>query len=174
MSHTTFEIVLSFFMVLIVSGATAYYASRKGKNPVLWFLLGFLFGIFPMIILYFLTFRNKSEEKKEQEKNEQGKKPIMPDSSVSGTSDISSTSSQYASPNPLSEADVAKQKEENIFWFYLDKDHKQMGPVNGVFLQKLWDQKELVLSDYVWSKGMENWEKIENLPELKGKLIGLK
>jgi hypothetical protein len=36
-----------------------------------------------------------------------------------------------------------------------------------VALRELWNRGKLELNNYVWSDGMEKWEKVDNLPDLK-------
>ncbi|HSX25648.1 MAG TPA: DUF4339 domain-containing protein [Chlamydiales bacterium] len=38
---------------IIIGALSAYLAYRRGKNPYLWFGLGFLFGIFGLLFLFF-------------------------------------------------------------------------------------------------------------------------
>ena len=54
--------------VLLFSSAmglfTSHLAKKKGKRPQVWFFLGFLFGIFGIILLYIVPTFSKREEKK--------------------------------------------------------------------------------------------------------------
>ncbi len=67
---------------------------------------------------------------------------------------------------PIQE-DLKRQAEEEKLWFYLDKDHHQVGPVSIIALRELWNTGRLELTSYVWSEGMDQWEKVDKLPELK-------
>ncbi len=45
-----------------------------------------------------------------------------------------------------------------------------MGPVSIIALRELWHRGQLELNSYVWSEGMEQWQKVDHLPELKNAL----
>ncbi len=50
------------FLVWIVFGAVAaFMAKRNGKNPLLWFFLGALFGVFGLFFLFFSS-KKKAKE----------------------------------------------------------------------------------------------------------------
>ncbi len=40
------------FIVLVIASFSAYYANQKGRNPVIWFVIG-LFLFFAPLIFYF-------------------------------------------------------------------------------------------------------------------------
>jgi hypothetical protein len=150
--HTDFNMLLSFILLLVIASGTAYYASRKGRNPLLWFIIGVLLGaIAPLILLFFPTIKN------EQKNNG------MPTMTVSQP-DPNFTP---VSPTPPTPADLKRQDEEGRLWYYLDQDHQQVGPVSIIALRELWNRGLLELNSYVWTDGMEKWEKVDHLPELK-------
>lgn len=140
------------FLLLLIALFTAYYAHLKGKNPMIWFLLGILLGIFaPMILLIFYS---------DSKKDESDQTPTM---SVSNPD----PSLQQLSTRPSSELDAKSLEAETKLWYYLDQDHQQMGPVSVVALRELWNRGQLELTNYVWSEGMEQWQKVDQLQNLK-------
>jgi hypothetical protein len=155
MPHTDTNMLFSFILLLVIAALTAYYASRKGRNPLVWFIIGILLGIFaPLLLLFF------PEVKKEREDNE------MPTMTISPP-DASLHQISQTSPTP---AEFERQEEEDKLWYYLDQNHQQMGPVSVVALRELWNRGKLELNNYVWTDGMEQWEKVDNLPDLKSVL----
>jgi hypothetical protein len=133
---------------LIIAVSTSYYARHKGRDPVGWFILGALLGIFaPLILLFLPTI-----------KSEETGLPTLTDS----TSD-----SFHSSQQPLPIEKEAVIQEEDKLWYYLDQDHQQIGPVSVFALRELWNRGKLNLNQYVWCEGMEKWEKVDNLPVLK-------
>ena len=42
------------YIYFIIGTISAYFANKEGKNPYFWFFLGFTFGVFPLIMLFFL------------------------------------------------------------------------------------------------------------------------
>lgn len=152
MFHTNADVILSLIFLILIAGLTAYYAGRKGRNPVLWFIIGILLGIFAPLILMLLPVVKDQNANKEL--------PTMtilnPDSSLH----------QMPQP-PLTESELKRQAEEDKLWYYLDKNHQQVGPVSFIALRELWNRGQLELNHYVWTEGMKQWEKVDTLPELK-------
>lgn len=153
MPHTNSDLILSFILLLIIATFTAYYARRKGRNPLIWFVVGVLLGIFaPLILLFFPSVKRGSES---VDNGTPSMKVSQPDSS-------------HRPPQaPSEEPELKRREEEEKLWYYLDQNHQQIGPVSIVALRELWNRGKLELNSYVWSEGMEQWERVENLPELK-------
>lgn len=154
-SHTDPNMLLSFILLLLIASFTAYYANRKGRSPVAWFVIGILLGIFaPLILLFFPAVKNEQRDKE------------LPTMTVSNPDP-----SLEQVPKPvLTEAELKHQEEADKLWYYLDQNHEQIGPVSIIALRELWKRGKLEINNYVWSDGMEEWKKIDNLPELKDSL----
>ena len=150
MAHPDPNMLLSFILLLIIASFTSYYARRKGRNPLLWFVAGLLLGILAPLILLFLS------KVKQQGDGLPTMSVSQPDPALVQTPSVS-----------VSPEDALRQHEENKLWYYLDQDHQQIGPVSMIALRELWNRGKLDLNQYVWSEGMEKWEKVDNLPELK-------
>lgn len=153
-SHLDVNWRLFFFISSLIGGYTAFYANTKGKNPFLWFFIGFFLGIFAPLILW-LFYPNAKEKGGGENKGGDG----MPTMTVNN-------------PDPLLERQDAsivssKYEEEDKLWYYLDQNHEQMGPVSVIALRELWNRGQLILNSYVWSKGMDQWQKIESLQSLR-------
>jgi hypothetical protein len=154
-SHTDPNMLLSFILLLIIASFTAYYANRKGRNPLLWFIIGILLGIFaPLILLFFPSVKS--------ERGENG----LPTMTVSNPD----PSLEPLSIKPPTEEEIKRKEEENKLWYYLDQNHQQIGPVSTLALRELWNRGQLELNSYVWAVGMEKWEKVDNLSDLKAVL----
>lgn len=149
LANTNSELFLSFIFLLFLAGLTSYYAKRKGRNPTTWFVLGLFFGFFALLVLFFLAPVVKKE-------GEDDGYPTMsisnPDPSLLSSPDLSPT---FTTPD------------EDKLWYYLDMNHEQMGPVSVIALRELWNRGQLELNSYVWSNGMEKWEKVDSLADLK-------
>ena len=61
MRHSDPNILLSFILLLVIASFTAYYANRKRRNPLIWFILSLLLGFIAPIILLFLP-KGKRED----------------------------------------------------------------------------------------------------------------
>lgn len=152
--------VLIIFFLLIIASFVAYQAHLRGKNPWLWFTIGFFFGLLsPVFLLYF------SAPSNEESPNQEGRSPdglpsmkvLMPDES------LQSTNKDECMSETVSTQDEA-------LWYYVDGQKQQRGPVSVIALRDLWNRGELELSSYVWTKGMEQWQKVGDLPTLKKQL----
>ena len=64
---TTATIIIYFILGTI----SAYFAHKYNKNPYLWFFIGVFFGVFGLLILFFLNHQKKKQ--KFQKKNLQAK-----------------------------------------------------------------------------------------------------
>lgn len=147
----TIQMIMSFIILVIVASLTAYYAERKGRSFAIWFLLGALLGIFAPLILFFLPSLQETEES--------GGQPTM----------------AVSQPDPSlqhlpSSAPQRDWQLEDKLWYYLDHQHQQMGPVSVIALRDLWNRGLLELNSYVWTEGMSQWRKVDELPELKATL----
>lgn len=159
--YTTSDILYLLIMCLAIAGFVAYQAHLRGKNPKLWFLLGLVFGLLaPIFLLYFTsTPTSPTVSFNKDERSEEGlssKKAMMPDSLFQENLAIF----------PHSE-EIAKQIEEDKLWYYLDQHRQQIGPVSFIALHELWNRGQLELTSLVWTKGMQQWQKIDDLPDLK-------
>ncbi len=146
------NIVMIIIFALIIACCTAYYANRKGRNPIIWFILGILLGIIAPLILLFLPTVNG------------GRNVEKPTMSVSNPDPLLRQQPPLPPPSP---AELKHQEEEEKLWYYLDQQHQQMGPVSIVALRELWNTGRLNLNSYVWTNGMSQWEKVDQLSELK-------
>lgn len=148
-SHTDQDVLLSFILLLVIASFTAYYANRKGRNPILWFIIGVLLGIFAPLILLFLS----------------TVKPVDSDIPTMSVANPDPSLDQLDQTPP--QVNLQQSEEENKLWYYLDQNHQQMGPVSVIALRELWNRGQLEITSYVWSDGMDQWQKVDNLPELK-------
>lgn len=56
------RLFLTFFILLTVSYITSHFAEKRGRNRVIWFILGLCFGLFALLALFLLP-SLKGEEK---------------------------------------------------------------------------------------------------------------
>jgi len=155
MEPPSFDNISMFYVILFLAmaGLTAYYAHFKGRNPLAWFALTLLFGFFAPLILLFIPRLGPDGAPLKQD-NEPMMNVSNPDPSLAN---------QIPPPSPL----LTRSKDEDKLWYYLDQDHQQIGPVSVVALRELWNTGRLELSSYVWSEGMLDWKKVDELPDLK-------
>lgn len=153
----------TFFLLYICLGMlTAYLANKKNRNLIGWFLAGMFFGIFAIIFLLIL--------------------PPLPSSTQDNRSMDQQDSEEFLLQNTLEDSEIISIPDtmnqiaiDTEKWFYLNKDYTNVGPISIVQLtaflkeckhspEKGIDPQEL----WVWKKGMPNWKKVKNIPELSG------
>ena len=142
------QLILGFVILLAISCFTANYAAKKGRNPFVWFITTLFLGLIAPLIVYFLP----------------------PLNGESGEDPKSLVSNPLIAPSAVPEKIPAPDESNsmaNRLWYYLDENHRQYGPVSLIALKEKWDTAGLNLNSYVWSEGMEKWEKVNDLPRLK-------
>jgi hypothetical protein len=131
------EIIIVVVSWIVFGGITSYFASQRGRDPFGWFLIGLLLGVLGLLVLFLLP-PIKAEEEQEAE-GEKAEGEIVPAPPV-----------HYAHD-----------------WFYLDSGRQRLGPCSFLTLRRDWHLQKLCQDTYVWTEGMENWQRIKELPELK-------
>jgi len=127
----------SFLSSLLFGAIAGYVAKTKGKNPYLWFFLGVLLGIFSLLFLFLSDkiFKKSPFQKK------------------------TDTTTIDVTPDTTSGFDPEFQK---TFWYYLDQQNKQNGPMSFEALTKAWKSGEVSQKTYVWNETLENWKPFED------------
>lgn len=137
------QFLLALVICSIIGWASSYYAEKRGRSPFLWFMVGMIFGIFGLLLLFLLP---KASEEKSTPQNTQSKL------------------AEIDLPVPeISQLPEYAKKE----WFFVDKTHQQQGPVGFHILKSKWTEKTIDAFTYVWTEGMENWKMISELPQFQ-------
>ena len=123
---------------VLIGTLTGYLAKERGRDPIKWFLIGMLCGIFALIALYLFPVVEDKEQKNEREAK------VLPP----------------ASSQPVEDELSAKP------WFYLDQKHVRYGPEPLDTLKLRFKDGDINKRTYVWSEGMEGWKRIEDLPDI--------
>lgn len=143
MDFLIFSIIL-----LLIGSITAHFAAKRGRSPINWFLIGALLGIMGLLLLFLLP-------------------NLATGKSLEKSSAAQTTANQpmsFDQPNTVSEY---KRKK----WFYLDNTHAQQGPVDFEKLMPAWKNKEISGQTFVWSEGMADWKKIEELQQFQSAIL---
>ena len=134
-----FYLLMTSFIVLGV--LTGYCAQRRGRDPVIWFFIGVLFGIFGLIALFLMP-------------------ATAPENAVIPVKDAPL---EFPKEEPKIE-NLGKE------WFILDQEHKQQGPMSFQFLKAKWGESSINPTTFVWSDGMTEWKRIRDLPDFMEKI----
>lgn len=130
----------SALMWLVFGALSAYFAKARGKNPYLWFFLGMLFGIFGLLFLIFSP-KNKTAPAARQA---QGARQ--------------NTSAEETPTIDIIPPYDPKYNEK--FWYYLDGQNMQFGPMSFDALFRLYQQGSVSKQTYVWNESFEEWQNL--------------
>lgn len=132
------EIVLS--CSALMGAVTAFVAhTYRGRRLVPWFLLGFCFGCFALLTLFLLPKRGLQVH------------PVL----AGESSSLSTIPALIHDTTPMTQE----------LWYFLTDSHEQTGPVSFQGLKKHFSEGHLRHSSYVWNERLEEWKKLEELPE---------
>lgn len=123
-------LISSTLMGILFGGISAYVAKMRGKDPVVWFFVGMIFGIFGLLFLL-VSSRSKT-----------GVKPKAKRKREPTTIDI--TPKIHPSYNEK-------------FWYYLDPQNQQYGPMSFNGLLNAWKEGKVSQKTYVWNETLETW-----------------
>lgn len=130
------------FIALANGCLSAFFARRRGRNPVAWFLIGAFIGLIGLIILFFLP--------------QLEKKPAVSFSALAPQK-----------PAPLEIALEAPAISAIADWYFIDSDKKTIGPISQDLLEDKWKSGAINANTYVWNDQMSDWKKIQDMPSLK-------
>jgi hypothetical protein len=138
--------VLSIIFWLLIGAATAYFAQQRGRDPLIWLVIGIFLGLLGLLLLFLLP-SVKGDQPKDADAQAFRKEP----------------------QEPVIQTAPAIQDHSYLVrdWFYLDAEPKQQGPVTFDFLKKIWREGQIGIGTFVWCDGMEKWKKIDELDSLK-------
>ncbi len=144
----SYEILLGSFLISVVFAfLAAMMAKRRGRSPILWALLGFIFPVLANLALLFMG-KSYLEEL-----------PAPKEEAVE--SHVESLDEEKVTIH-------APQLEP--IWYYLNKKHERFGPMQLSQLQSEWQKGKLDGSNYVWNETMTEWKKASEVEGLEEKL----
>ncbi|MBI3236671.1 MAG: DUF4339 domain-containing protein [Chlamydiales bacterium] len=53
--------------------------------------------------------------------------------------------------------------QNSTIWYYLDKEHNQLGPMSFEGISKAWEEGKIDRISYVWNERMENWKRLHEV-----------
>lgn len=121
---------------LILGGLSSYLAKRRGKDPILWFVLGALFGILGLCFLYF---SNKRPAKAK-----------------------ATAGAPLSDGNTIDIAPPYDPSYNQRFWYYLDKDNTRHGPMSFDALYRYYREMTIGCSTLVWNESLDGWQPIKD------------
>lgn len=118
---------------LVIAFGCGHYAKQRGRDPKIWLVAGFFFGILALIVLFFLP------PKKVIPKPQQPVQPPAP---------------------PLT---ILHPDHTGKLWYFLDTEQKQYGPMSFDALNRAWNEGKVQEKTYVWNEAMENWQQCKDI-----------
>lgn len=115
---------------------TSYFAQKKGRNQRTWFIIGLCLGVIGVVLVLLMPQVQKRRTLKTP------KKVVL--------------TPMITPKNPALDK----------VWFYLDTERKQQGPFYFADFLKSWKKGEIKEDSFVWSEGMSEWKKIQELGDL--------
>ncbi len=141
---------LLLFLFTVLSGwVTSIFAQKRGRDPFVWFMIGMVFGVMGMMMLFIFPSLTKKGETTPDDPEE----PL------------------YQQTFPLGHEDLT-QKFYLWDWYYLNDERNTTGPVGFAEIKKLWNEKAIRDSTYVWHEEMTDWQRITEIPGLEEVLTG--
>ena len=145
------ETLIGLLIILLMGTLTAYIAWKRGRNPTFWFITGILFGWLGFLVVYFLPVQEEVLKQREEElsKIQKGEEPLS-----------------FETVELVIEPVKNEAHFQQSSWFYLNKEHKTLGPVLGSIIKELWNRQEIAPTTFVWKEGMQEWKRIKELSDL--------
>lgn len=173
----------------------AIVADSRGRNPLLWFFLGFVINCFGLLLLLILPDLKIMERRESeiQSENRRLREQIRRDRAVSD-SRYSETMQRLDTHDQILQVDTsmppalpadfgldqvggAQELSPESYayieaaWWYADpREGLQIGPVAFSRLQELWQQDEVEGHTLVWCETLEDWDQIDDVFELRERL----
>lgn len=135
------QTIISFVIFLVFGAICSYFAKQKGRDPVAWYVLGMLFCLLALIVLFLLPPLKTSSQNDIEVDEDQKLSGEKPDDQITHPSYL------------ISE------------WFYIGIQKRTEGPVAFDFLKKMWAEERISENSFVWTEGMKQWKRVK---ELKG------
>lgn len=146
-----FATELTMILWILMGIATSYIANQRGRDPYIWFALGMFFGVLALLTLVLLP-QVKAEELEKDERN----KEI-----------VERREKQMEEQERIENApDLEPQSIETKEWFYLDKERQQHGPLSFYVINELWEGGTVNSQTYVWTEGMPEWKRVQEISDL--------
>jgi predicted PurR-regulated permease PerM len=150
------EFYLSVLLGILFGFICSYLAKNRGRNPRTWFILGLLFGLIGLIILLVLPSNKTLNNHVQSDTNRFQREKLT-----------QTTIQENTQPYPdINSPPSTEEMYQMNTWYYLDKAHNQVGPVNFNILIQEFQKEEITLDSYVWFEGMANWQKIHQVQGL--------
>jgi predicted PurR-regulated permease PerM len=73
------------------------------------------------------------------------------------------TAAQQASSAPVKLLRALIPAQMSKFWYYLDEEKKQFGPMSFEALSRAWEEGEVQAHTLLWNEDLENWKRLDEV-----------
>ncbi len=144
------DLYLISFIALFVGAICCFVSKKRGRRPLLWFFLGFSFGILMILLLYILPNKNRLTQKPAFVESRSNPISYAPESMVETTT------------IHLPQIEVGAHP-----WYYLDVEDQQLGPVDFSVLKQEWKNEKITAQSFIWTQGMNDWQRITDFSDIE-------
>ena len=131
---------LLLFVSSIVTGMTcAWLAKKRGYDPSPWFLVGAFLGVIGVCLVFLAPIKKK---KRQRNARTTRRAPVQ-----------RTAVKELRVPSSMAEK----------FWYYLDTEHQQNGPVSFDALKRNWKEGKITFKTLVWNEEIDNWKPLNEL-----------
>ena len=179
---------MELIVMAVFGGIVAAIAHSRGRSPIGWFFIGLFAGCIGLILVLVLPDLNLEEERRSKlaTENKRLKEQIRKERQVAdqrhaetigrlGAHDAvlgldTSPTSGDAPPELPTERAGSTIDPDSHWHFAASEAEGTQGPVPFSKLVALWSEGALDGNSLVWSQGMDDWSRIEDLPDVEGEL----
>lgn len=127
------QIYITLLVSFVLAQVCRHFAKKRGRNPTHWFIGGFFFGIFAVVLLFLLPVRRVKTDAPQQ--------PLEPQSLLT----------------------ILQPDHVGKLWYFIDEEKQQLGPMSFDALGKAWQEGKVREQTYVWNEAMENWQTFQDV-----------
>ena len=128
------QTLFTFIIASLFGAICAYYGKQRGRDPLNWFFIGLFLGVIGLILLFILPAK---------------KAPVLAEE-IQKTAPIQ---------EPIEEKEIPSSHKPPLFWYYLDAENKQFGPMSFEGLQTAFKEDKINDATYIWNQEMTNWQR---------------
>ncbi|NDD57637.1 MAG: DUF4339 domain-containing protein [Chlamydiae bacterium] len=137
------------FLTLLIwiafGAASAHFAKKQNRNPVIWFFIGLFLGIFGLLLLLILPLIQRLKASRQRQSS-------LP---------LGKVWSEKKEESPsLIEIDPSLK---STLWYYLDKERTQQGPMSFNALAIAKNEGKLSSATFIWSELLPDWKPFQEV-----------
>jgi len=152
--------VVIFFLLIAIGILNAYIAKGRQKNPLLWFLIGFSFGLLGLFLLVLWPATNNNKQKEKKKAPAFGfKKDHTPLYNATDLPGYPTEELHLHEPNH-----IRFPSDKKMSWYLINRVDEIVGPLTLRDLRKTLIENNLDENTYIWCEEFGNkWHQIRKI-----------